>query len=61
MGGKLPQSDLSTAISEMQGTKKVALVTFPMYDWDTKWHNYGIYILTWKSKISAANGSYFLE
>ena len=56
--GKItPQANLSAAISEPHGTIKIALATFPRYGWATKWHNYGIYIVTQKSKMAAASAN----
>ena len=53
-GVKLPQTDLLAAISEPLGVKGNALVTFPIYDWTTEWHNFRNSSPTRKSKMAAA-------
>ena len=56
-----PQTNLLAAVSDPHGTNRNALMTFPEYGWATKWHNYCIYVVTQKSQMATANGSYFLK
>ena len=38
-----------------------AIVTFPRYDWATKWNNYCIYIVMQKSEMAAANACFCIK